>query len=196
MRDMIIWGYDRTNEMWRALSVDETGRLIIDPTDLDTRYHKKDEDLDVGAYELVVNTCRIRTSGLSMYFRNKADSAYANIFCGVAVPWEIRGAGSSLDIRTLSLATAKTRLLSYDTALRSCVELINGRVDIPRAGDIIPVSDGTKSLGASGTRFGSGYFDILWSDQLWHDTNDYIRYNKTSNEWEFYVGGVKVHTIP
>jgi len=51
-RDFVIWGYDRTNKMWRALSVDETGRLIIDPSDLDTRYHKKSEILDMEGFNI------------------------------------------------------------------------------------------------------------------------------------------------
>lgn len=55
-----------------------------------------------------------------------------------AATFRTRGSGGAL--RSPNSATKHCYLQSYDTAFQNCIDLINGRADIPRAGDITVLS--------------------------------------------------------
>ena len=169
LHDMIMWGYDRTNEMWRVVSVDSTGRVIIDPTDLDNTYLRIDKtndaspkailddgsiamaaDLDLDTNDLINSTVRLKHWTWGIQLRNRADTAWyiheANDFTwhGILRPsaTEVGGNVGVADVNGKWL-----RMQGYFNARINVAEIIND--------EFIFLARGTPS----NTTEGSVYFD-------------------------------------
>ena len=158
----------------------------MDPSDLDSRYHKKGEDLDLAGNKLLLTDILMKQWGTrGVMFRNLADTEYRDILARSAIWTSTFEMYSGGRIRTSAGAGYNIRFQSYDTAFRTVMDMVGGYIDVSRAGDIIPVSDDTKLLGGPTKRFNSIYTKIL----AW-DTGDLISYDKINNHMLFYINGV------
>jgi len=78
---------------------------------------------------------------LSIYAQSMYQTVcYANAILSTAV-------GNDLAIRTQSSSVRSVFIQSWDTALRTVLQAINGRADIPRAGDISLLDDRYLGIG-------------------------------------------------
>ena len=225
---VIVMGWCPAKNKAIALQVDENGRLVIDPEDLDTRYLRLDGlypmtgDLDCGSYDVkpyqrITFTrfagCVITaTSSYNLSFGYHFTLGGALIAGGLGYA-QLRNNYKTSDsyIRTANDVAAKPWLFGgYDGAAYQTVAKINAATtpnfEIPLAGDIIPVSTKTKSLGSAAKYWNQLFVDailcsnsvdlepatnpVIYFDHDGPTAEDSLRYNKTTNHLEVVIGGV------
>jgi hypothetical protein len=84
---IIVYGWCPAKNKAIALQVDENGRLVIDPEDLDTRYLKLDGsnspmtgNLDIGAKELQTTLCYMKENPANSFEFGKRAGGLASMY--------------------------------------------------------------------------------------------------------------------
>ena len=159
----------------------------MDPTDLDSRYHKKGEDIDVGAFAAIFEHHSLKSAdAIWLELKDETKTSFLSLkLSGIEFYYGFTGRDNDVFVQTFWNTAAHLRLRSWNGAYVDVIDLINGRADIPRAGNITPISDDTKLLGSPTKRFNSIYTKIL----AW-DTGDFEVYDKINNRLLFYINGV------
>ena len=205
---IIVYGWCPSKNKAIALQVDEHGRLVIDPEDLDTRYLKLDGSNEQDLLPFSGGDFVIRDYASYFGVRNKANTAWksftvASLYANVFQPafWDVGY------IRTRSKSTAQILLEAHTgAAFQTIARLMSGAdpyFDIPLAGDLLPISN--KSLGSASKYWNQAFIDevLLTSDidlepsalpRIYFDhdgvsAEDSIEYDKTNNRLLFYIGG-------
>jgi len=87
-------------------------------------------------------------SPTAMLYRVYSSGIYANAFyCDILMSSLIT---NDIFMRTQSNPARSVFMQSYDTAIRTVLQAINGRADIPRAGDITLLDNRNLTMGANG----------------------------------------------
>ena len=214
---IIVYGWCPSKNKAIALQVDENGRLVIDPEDLDTRYLRLDglypmtgdSVLTLGAQ--TGNACPIvwdtgdigiRRIGSILYFMNAAGTAYRD-FGAYRYYWyytkSLNPTGNAIMYTQSGIEVASVGFGSGADAT----------FNIARAGDIIPVSTKTKSLGSVTNYWNQAFVDaILCSNSIdMHPTpgdaviyfkhdgaanEASLRYDKVNKRLELWIDGAIV----
>ncbi len=71
--------YHPSTDRWIPAVCDEKGYIKIDPEELDTRYHKKNENLDLNGYDILNTNFRLKTGIYGLTLRNVADTGYGDV---------------------------------------------------------------------------------------------------------------------
>jgi hypothetical protein len=105
--DRVLWLFDPVNDRFLPATCDEQGFIKIDPEELDSRYHKKNENIDVGdldannSLDVVFGSqdVVIRAYNDHLYIQNKAHSANRNFSAGGGIYYGTLQFFSNLGIR-------------------------------------------------------------------------------------------------
>ena len=228
MQRILVYGVDVSdpeNPKYRAMQVDQHGRLVIDPEELDTRYLKLDGlypmtgTLDMGINNAIklqwtggVEGGIIKAGSNSLDCRNWADTAFKRWRVGSEMIYEyLQFPSTSVEPIIYANRTLHFKALNTAVAWETCARMNSWlgagltNFDIPQAGDIIPVSSKTKSLGSVAKYWNQAFIDevLLTSDidlepsalpRIYFDhdgvsAEDSIEYDKTNNRLLFYIGG-------
>ena len=136
-----LYLYHPATDSWIPAQCDDEGRLVIDPSDLDKRYLKLDGsskmlgNLDLGAHNLI---------GDHNVFGIGDASHKIKIIRGIN--WDIAGAiRCAMAIGVIGdrgyYSTDCIRIVNYYGGAKTVLEAINGRCNIPLAGDITFVAE-------------------------------------------------------
>jgi hypothetical protein len=194
MQRILVYGVDVSdpeNPKYRAMQVDQHGRLVIDPEDLDTRYLKLDGSNEQDLLPFSGGDFVIRDYASYFGVRNKANTAWksfvvASLYANVFQPafWDVGY------IRTRSKSTAQILLEAHTgAAFQTIARLMSGAnpyFDIPLAGDLLPISN--KSLGSASQYWNQAFVDaILCSNSIdMHPTAGdaviYFKHDGAANE--------------
>ena len=216
---IIVYGWCPAKNKAIAMQVDENGRLVIDPEDLDTRYLKLDgsnemlSDLAMGLSNVLMfgDIClrRVSANYLGVYDSNK--TTLHRLLVDEIKPWSIAAAGATLDHKSGTGGSDKLRLRGYTgAAYVTCATVQNAAapyLDIELAGDIIPISN--KSLGSATQYWNQAFVDaILCSNSIdlhptagdaviyfKHDgaaNEASLRYDKVNKRLELWIDGAIV----
>jgi hypothetical protein len=224
MQRILVYGVDVSdpeNPKYRAMQVDRHGRLVIDPEDLDTRYLRLDGlypmtgDITMSAgthVDLADKTSYLKfqdalfrqhpTDATYVELRKSDLSALLNLAVDVLNAGSYRCGWATMDVSN------RLRFRTWFGGAWTEVGQIyftTGDFTISRAGDIIPVSTKTKSLGSITKYWNQAFIDevLLTSDidlepsalpRIYFDhdgvsAEDSIEYDKTNNRLLFYIGG-------
>jgi hypothetical protein len=226
MQRILVYGVDVSdpeNPKYRAMQVDQHGRLVIDPEELDTRYLRLDglypmtADLDMATHNIILNDLLIkRASADYLGVRDATDTSWKAVYCAGLT---VLGGGLTWDaqngiLRAYASIWGNVILQAKDTAYRECAKLYGGggggaEFSIARAGDIIPVSTKTKSLGSAAKYWNQLFVDaILCSNSIdMHPTagdaviyfkhdgaanEASLRYDKVNKRLELWIDGAIV----
>ena len=172
-----LYLYNPASDKWIPAQCDDEGRLVIDPSDLDTRYHKKGEDLDLENHHLY-----------------NVDIGFFQSIGGSVVAMAIR---PKIDL------WGRIVFQSWDgSGFVDCL-LLKGEgwgnvVDIPRAGDIIVLP--TKNITLSAATPPTAVLNAIGGWLTLPDTRpaipvaNTVRYNAATDTFEIYDGSAwKVH---
>jgi len=179
------------------MQVDENGRLVIDPEDLDTRYLKLDGlypmtgDLDVGANSVFIDDLaltRISAWLLRVHQKGNLGSYRGMEFGELRAHTSFRLYDDNSKLLGPEHDTRHGLFQSYSGGYLTVMDMYSGLIDIPRAGDIIPVSTKTKSLGSAAKYWNQLFVDaILCSNSIdMHPTSGdaviYFKHDGAANE--------------
>ena len=108
-------------------------------------------DIDVGTNRLRFGDGGLikRQSAGYLVVNTQADTARANWMVALLAAQEILMRFGNERIRTHNTAASNFYLTSFDTDFRNCIELVGGRADIDRAGDIDAAAADTYDIGAT-----------------------------------------------
>jgi len=185
--------YYPAGKVWLPAQCDLEGRLVIDPTDLDTRYHKKDEDVDIGALKIVADEFVLRNAATftGLDIMNALETASASVMMNVIYVNGLiqQAAGSTCQFSTQNTNYATFQFRAYDTAYRTVATMVNGMMNIPRAGDITMLASKTLDLATNSAEFKPRRTSVSAQPtptadtlEVWRDPDDnktYLIYNDT-----------------
>ena len=188
-----LYLFHPASNRWIPAQCDDEGRLVIDPSDLDTRYHKKGKDLDMDNFAInELKSVYPKTDQVGYVGRWDTAQRFAQSAIMTMKTGAIIGMSSSTLFKTYTSAAYGIFLQSYDTAMRTCASLKGGMLEIPRVGDMMPYVDAGSKIGASDKRIHTIYpydVDIGEWGLVKYDDGDQISYDRTNNRFLFSIGG-------
>ena len=151
-------------DYWVPAQGDKDGRMVIDPTDLDTRYHKKDEDIDVGEHGVIIGTPGSTGARLAPFgYEYQALRIDKGSYSGIADLRDLYvgsfrtrtgliGLSSKLYIDTRKTASSDQLIIrTWDGSARKTVaQAVDDHIAIPRAGNITMLPLKTLTVDPSG----------------------------------------------
>jgi len=126
-----------------------------------------------------------RYNATTFHMRNFADDDYVALTLATVRPSHLILRLATSYLKTLADNAATVSLQSYTAgAYQTAAQLVAGRFDIPRCGDITPTTDITKQLGGPSNRWYN-----IHGISFQPASGDVLNYDTTNNRWLFQIGG-------
>ena len=171
---IIVYGWCPAKNKAIAMQVDENGRLVIDPEDLDTRYLKLDgtnqmlADLNVMENKILLGSAslikeRPAPFPIEIWLRNRADDAFFPLRC--ATTYVTGAVYTSYGIRSDAPIAGHNLVLevgsgSYSTVARA-IAAATSYFEILQSGSLIPHTTKNPSLGSVTKYWNQAFIDAI-----------------------------------
>jgi hypothetical protein len=218
---VIVMGWCPAKNKAIALQVDENGRLVIDPEELDTRYLKLDGSNDLASVLNFPNMLLKEITATDLGIRNKADTGFYNFQVGnvivrnansgviwytdtgVLKTW-YSGASNKIDLQGRDIGAS-----AYETVARIQSHATQPYFEILASHSLIPHTTNVPNLGSVSKYWNQAFIDaIICSDSIDLDPTPgdaviyfnhdgaaneaSLRYDKVNKRLELWIDGAIV----